>query len=221
MIEIIPTVVPNTANDVDVFVARCRPFTQTFHVDAADGIFAPNKTWMPAANERLPDRESIFYEAHLMIASPETAGKAFLAAGAKRLIAHAGAFASEEETKRTLDAWKEAGAKEVCLALLIETPLEALDPFIYSCDGVTLMSIATVGTQGIPFDERAYGRVADLHARYPELIIEVDGGVGETQIAALARAGATRFSVGSALAASADPAATYQKLKSIAESAIQ
>lgn len=220
MMEIVPTVVPNSLEDVEVFLEGCRSFATVLHVDAADGMFAPNKTWIPSAGEKLPEADTIFYEAHLMVTNPEAVGAAFIEAGAKRLIAHIGAFDAEEDLKRTFEAWKQAGAKEVCAALLMETPLEALDPFIYSCDGVTLMSIATVGRQGIPFDERAYGRAADLHARYPELSIEIDGGVGETQIATLARAGATRFSVGSALAQSADPAATHKKLLELAQKAV-
>jgi len=221
MIELIPTVVPNSPEDIDVFLARSRAFSQTFHVDAADGIFAPNVTWIPAAGEKLAEADAFFFEAHLMAAHPEMAGKAFIEAGAKRVIAHVEAFDSAEEAEKIFGSWRAAGAKEVCVALLIATPLEALEGYVEMCDGVTLMSIASVGVQGIPFDERGYGRVADIHSRYPDLLIEVDGGVGETQIATLSRAGARRFSIGSAISKSADPAAEYQKLKSIAESAIQ
>lgn len=221
MIEIIPTVVPDSYEDIDAFVARNRGFSHAFHIDAADGIFAPNKTWMPDAGDRFPDADTLFYEAHLMVVEPEIAGKAFIASGGKRIIAHVQAFGSSDEAKRTFDLWKASGAAEIGVALLIDMPLEALDEYVLICDCVTLMSIPRIGVQGIPFDERAYGRVADLHARYPELRIEVDGGVGEMQIAALARAGASRFSIGSALAKAPDPAAMYRKLKLLAESAIQ
>lgn len=221
MIEVIPTVVPNSYEDIDVFAARSRPFTHVFHLDVADGGFAPNVTWMPAAGEKLPGAEECFYEVHLMVAHPEAAGKAFLAAGAKRLIAHVEAFESEDEASRTFASWRASGVSGVGTALLIDTPLDALEPYTIQCDSVTMMSIPRIGVQGIPFDERGYGRVADIHARYPDLTIEVDGGVGAQQIAALARAGAARFSVGSALAKSADPAAAYRELKFLAESAIQ
>jgi ribulose-phosphate 3-epimerase len=220
MMEVIPTVVPNSLEDVDVFVTKSEVFAQTFHVDAADGIFAPNKTWIPELNETLPEPEKFFYEAHLMIAHPEAAGNAFAIAGAKRIIAHAESFDSEDGAKRTFESWRTAGVKEIGVGLLIDTPLEALEPYIEQCDCVTLMTIASVGRQGIPFDERAYGRVADLHARYPDLVIEVDGGVSATHIATLARAGATRFSVGSAIAKSADPAQIHKELLDLAQKAL-
>jgi ribulose-phosphate 3-epimerase len=220
MIEIIPTVVPDSLYDVNALLARCRSFSQTFHVDAANGTMTPNSTWIPSDSERLPAADAVFYEAHLMIAHPEAAGVAFAQAGAKRIVAHAEAFDSEDEAKTTFDSWKTNGAKEIGIAALITTPLEALDPYILTCDSVTLMTIGTVGTQGIPFDERGYGRVADLHARYPDLMIEVDGGVGVEQIAALVRAGAQRFSVGSALSKSPDPAKTHKELFDLAEGAL-
>ncbi|HEV3245289.1 MAG TPA: hypothetical protein VG102_02950, partial [Candidatus Paceibacterota bacterium] len=220
-IEIIPTIVPSSFADVEAFIALDRSFATMFHIDAADGVFAPNKTCVPGANEKLPESDKLFFEAHLMMAQPEVAGLAFVAAGARRIIAHVEAFGSENDPKRIFDVWKAAGVKEIGIAFLIGTPLEALEPYLYQCDSVTLMSIASIGKQGIPFDDRAFGRVTDLHARYPDLLIEIDGGVGEIQIGALARAGARRFSVGSAIAKAPDPAAMYQKLKSLAEFAIQ
>lgn len=221
MIELIPTVVPNSIGDVETLLARCREFSHTFHIDAADGTLAPNVTWIPEGSQKLPEADSFFFEAHLMVAHPEAAGSAFAAAGAKRIIAHAEVLNSEEEAKRIFAAWRANGALQIAVALAVETKLEALDPYLLLCDAVTLMSIPRIGEQGIPFDERAYGRVADLHARYPDLIIEVDGGVGEEHLAALIHAGAKRFTEGSTIAKAADPAAEYQKLRSIAESAIQ
>ena len=220
-IEILPTVVPQTSADVAALIERCGSFAKTFHIDAADGVLAPNKTWVPEQGYKFPQQETTFYEAHLMVKSPEVAGLDFVVAGVKRIIAHAEAFDSFEEATKSFASWRVKGAKEIGIAAFIETPLEALEMYIPLCDSVTLMTIARVGTQGIPFDERGYGRVADLHARYPDLVIEVDGGVGAAQIATLARAGARRFSIGSAIAKALDPAAAYATLKSLAESAIQ
>jgi ribulose-phosphate 3-epimerase len=220
MIEVIPTVVPVSLDDMHALLMRCRSFARTFHIDAANGSMSPNTTWIPNTDEKLPEIETVFYEAHVMIAHPEAAGTSFARAGAKRVIAHAEAFDSAEEAQRTFDMWRASGASEIGLAALIATPLEALDPYIEMCDSVTLMTIATVGTQGIPFDERGYGRVADLHARYPDLVIEVDGGIGAGQIATLARAGASRFSVGSAISKSADPANVHKELLELAENAL-
>ncbi len=220
MIEIVPTVVPTSFDDIKVFVARDGAFSQAFHIDASDGVFAPNTTWIPQGEEKLPDADRFFYEAHLMLADPEATGNAFAVAGAKRIIVHVETLVSETETKRIFESWKNSGAREIGLAILTGTPLEAIDPYIFLCDTVTVMSVASIGKQGAPFDERALGRITDLHARYSELVIEADGGIRGQQIAALVRAGVSRFSIGSVLAGSDDPAQTHKELLELASAAV-
>jgi pentose-5-phosphate-3-epimerase len=82
-----------------------------------------------------------------------------------------------------------------------------------------LMSIATLGAQGAKFDDRIFDRIATLHALRPNLVVSVDGGVSESNIERLARAGATRFCVGSAISKSPNPSATYARLMELAKSA--
>lgn len=217
MIRIVPTVVPESLADVRATSARYASFSGRVHVDAADGVFAPNTTWTPRSGERVPNTETIAYEAHLMVANPRPSGLAFLAAGATALEAHVEAFGSQEEGRATLSAWRDAGAKEVGVALLFATPLEDAGAYLDVADFVRLMTIPRVGTQGIPFAKESVARVADFHERYPNVVIAVDGGVSEENIEALARAGASRFAVGSAIAKAADPQAMYEKLTALAE----
>lgn len=233
MMEIIPT---NTCPpDLPELSRRSESFSKfaaTVHLDIADAKFAPTISWpyqdgewselesMADRGNALPYLEKLAYEAHLMIEKPFEIGGLLARAGCMRIVAHVEAFGSADEAKRTFDSWRENGAKEIGIAVLAATPLEALDEYIYLCESVTLMTIATIGAQGIPFDERGYGRVADLHARYPDLVIEVDGGVGKEQIATLARAGASRFSVGSAISKSPDPAQTHRELLELAQKAL-
>jgi len=75
-----------------------------------------------------------------------------------------------------------------------------------------MMSIARIGFQGQSFDERVLTRVEELHAKYPDLLVSVDGGVTEATVESLVRAGANRMTVGAALSRSADPAATYASI---------
>ena len=216
-IEIIPTVVPHSLDDVSAVIRRFESFASAVHIDAGDGIFVQNKTWFPLFGDTIPRSDEIFFEAHLMVEEPRKQGIAFIEAGCKRIIAHVEAFASTEETRGAMDAWKERGA-EAGLAVLIDTPLEVLEPLIPACDEVLVMSIATLGKQGAPYDARAVPRIFELHRTYPNLRIAVDGGVSGENIASLVKAGATRFSIGSAISKSADPASAYRHLLSLAES---
>ncbi|TSC87255.1 MAG: ribulose-phosphate 3-epimerase [Parcubacteria group bacterium Gr01-1014_8] len=210
-VEIIPTVVPASLDDV-VNARAKNHFASGLHIDAADGSFAPNTTWVPNPEEKIPDAGTSVYEAHLMVDNPLSTGLAFVRAGVKRIIGHVEAFSNAESAREALHMWKKAGASEAGLGVLLDTPLDSLEPYLEFCDVVLFMSIATIGVQGIPFDERGIGRVKEFHKKNPRITIAVDGGVSEKNIKKFARAGATRFSVGSALVKSEDPVGMYNKL---------
>src|SRR3989344_7882472 len=208
MIEIIPTIVPASSADISEWgekFARVAPWVQ---IDIGDGVFVSNKPWSPPETYRLPQFDSVSYEAHLMVQAPQEVGTQFIRAGCRRVIGHLEVFSTPDESRSVLHAWKGQGA-EVGLALLIDTPLEAVEPLVSACDVVLLMAIATLGRQGAAFDERIYARVRELRAKHPDLTIAIDGGVSPQNIRALVEAGASRFSVGSAISRSPDPAAAY------------
>jgi ribulose-phosphate 3-epimerase len=214
-VEVVPTVVPDSLDDVARSRTAYAAFATALHVDAADGIFAPNKTWVPGPGELLPDAAGFMYEAHMMVATPLATGVAFARAGAKRIIGHIEAFQNAECAREAFAMWKGAGASEVGIGVLMKTPLEALVPYISICDSILFMTIASIGTQGIPFDPRGVERVAEFHKRYPHVLIAVDGGVNKDTAKALAKAGARRLSVGSAIQKSTDPAAMYKELSMV------
>ncbi len=225
-IEIIPTCVARDASDLVSAGQKIRAFATSVHVDVDDGIFAPHLSWpYVRAGEYDPFDLSALAgmttEVHLMVGEPREVGAAFARAGATRIIAHAEAFPDTETMHGALDMWKQNGAAEAGFALLMDTPLEVVEPLIAACDVVHLMSIATIGTQGIPYDARASARVAALRARFPDALISVDGGVSEENIGDLVRAGARRCCVGSALMRSENPAEAFERLKTAADSAIE
>ena len=216
MAEIIPAVVPKIFEDIASARKRYGAFAPTLHIDIADGVFAPNTTWMIKPGDTLPD-PTIAYEIHLMIENPLQFGMMFARAGATRVIGHIEAFPNADCGREAFDMWQKAGAKETGVAILLDTPLEDLMLYIQLCDFVHMMSIAAIGKQGAPFDERAIERVAEIHKRYPTTPIAVDGGENEKNMALLAGAGATRFCVGSALSRSKDPSRTYSQLLNVVE----
>jgi ribulose-phosphate 3-epimerase len=233
MIEIIPTnTCPPDIAELSRRSAAFAAYAADVQLDISDGKFTPVTSWPygagqwheleeVAAKAALPQKDAIRYETHLMIENPRECGELLARAGVPRIMAHLEAFESPESARAALRAWKEAGAREVGLALLIDTPLGRLAPLAAELDCVLVMSIPRLGAQGAPFDARAYDRIKELRASYPSLTIAVDGGVSEGNIAELARAGARRFGVGSAISKASDPKAAYEKLKALAEGAIQ
>jgi ribulose-phosphate 3-epimerase len=61
----------------------------------------------------------------------------------------------------------------------------------------------------------AYGRIEEL-AALVEIPIQVDGGVGEANVAAVRAAGASVFVAGNAVFAALDPADAYRRIAAAA-----
>lgn len=211
--EVIPTVVPTSFDDVRSAAERYA-FVPKMHIDVGDGRFVPNITWMPEAGDELPS--SSIWSAHLMTESPEEHGLRYVQAGAASITAHIEAFTEGSLVPQAFSAWRSAGAVEVGLAVKINTPLERISALAPLADVVIVMTIEKIGTQGSPFDTRGIVRIKELHAAFPNLTIAADGGVNESNCAELARAGAGRLYVGSALADAHDPQAVYRRLLDVA-----
>lgn len=222
--HIIPTnTCPPDFSELERRTTNFAQFAREVQLDIADGKFAPVVSWpyqqaqweeleaLVKDRKKLPYADSILYEAHLMLAEPAEIGRLLARAGCKRVICHAEAIAIEDAPK-IFESWKEAGAEEVGLSLLIDTPIESIESVVEHCDVVQLMSIAKIGAQGQPFDERAISRAEELHASHPDLMVAVDGGITEAHIEELVRAGANRLCIGSAISKAPDPAAAFSTL---------
>lgn len=223
-IEILPTSVPRTRDDFLFDARTISTFTNRLHLDVTDGDFTKDHSWPFYERGMLgevtfADVPPLFIEVHLMVKEPRELGLKFIDAGTRRLIAHTESFASPVDMQHTLEVWRSRGA-EAGLALLIDTPIHKFAPQAEICDFVHLMTIASIGSQGIPFDARGMDRVRVIHANFRGLTISVDGGVSEQNIGEMVRSGARRFSVGTAVMKAMEPSAAYGVIKIAAESAL-
>ena len=221
-IEIVPAVMPRDLEDLYVHLANVLGAARTVQIDVMDGVFVPEKSWpcTPGGSEEfarvvsgefsLPFAQDFNLEVDLMVTDPVSAAKHWVRAGARRVIVHV------ESVRDIASALKEIKAvsmdTEVGIAIGIETPNEQIESALGTVDVVQCMGIARIGYQGEVFDERVAGKVADIHERHPGVTISVDGGVNAENIARLARAGARRFAVGSAIFNTDDPAEAYRAI---------
>jgi ribulose-phosphate 3-epimerase len=216
MIEIIPAILPKSFADLEIKLGLVREATRAVQVDVVDGVYAPSKTWPYADREAfeeivrqergMPFWEDIDFEFDCMIAHPQKEIEEYIAAGATRVVVHgAGQGIVEVLEKLQPSRAGDLGVK-VGIALLPGDEAGVYAQYAALCNFVQVMGIVQVGFQGHSFDARAIDLITSLRELYPELTIQVDGGVTTENARALAAAGANRLVVGSAIFGSDDPA---------------
>lgn len=202
--------------------AQFLEFATDVQLDIADGVFAPAISWPYVAGQvqdlqasslvQLPFADRLTYEVHMMVQDPGKIGEMLARMGARRLLPHIETLPDAADARAMFASWRAAGVREIGLSILIDTPLETLDELIPEVDVVQVMSIAQIGAQGQPFDDRALQRVEELHAKHPDLLVAVDGGISEESVEMLVRAGANRLCVGAAISKALDPAKSFAAL---------
>ncbi len=174
----------------DALAAGCR----RLHVDVMDGHFVPNISMGPLVVEALrplAEASSAVIEVHLMIADADRYLDAFAQAGARAMTVHVEAC---PHLHRTVGAIRDL-ASQPGVALNPATPLGALDEILPDIDVALIMSVDP-GFGGQRFIQSSIAKVARLRAMLEargleRIAIEVDGGVGPENVAALAKAGMT------------------------------
>lgn len=186
MIEIFPGVLEDSFSKIEEKIRMVEPYTDWLHFDVADNTFTESGSFHdPSPFKSLKTKLNL--EIHLMLLDPIAVVKDWVDAGFKRLIAHV----ESHDSQGFINQVKKVGA-EVGLALDGFTEVEKMSPFLSQIDQVTVMMIKA-GKSGQKFMEENLDKIRWIHQKWPDLPIEIDGGVN-LQTAKLAKdAGATRF----------------------------
>lgn len=186
MIDVIPGVLEKTWPPIEEKISLVAPHVSWVQVDVADNTLVPNSTFLDfQAFQAVSSRVSL--EAHLMVANPEKLISPLAKAGFKRIIAHV-----ECQDPREFLEQAQYEHMEVGLAIDGPTELEQLEPFLEEVDTVLVMTIEA-GFSGQPFMTETLEKIRTIHENFPDLPIEVDGGVNDKTGKLAADAGATRL----------------------------
>ena len=168
------------------------------HFDVMDGQFVPNITIGLPVLESIRKTTDAKIDAHLMIIEPNLYAEKFARAGANMVSVHVEADA---HLQRTLTAIREAGA-EAGVVVNPGTSLSSIEEALPYADFVLLMSV-NPGFGGQKFIPTSLDKVRRLRQMIDErglkTRIEIDGGVGLSNIAEVVRAGAEIIVAGSAV----------------------
>ena len=185
------------------------------HVDVMDGHFVPNLTIGAPVVKALRRATDMTLDVHLMIERPDRYLDDFLKAGSALTTLHLAAPGfSEELIDRIHAAGKRAG-----VSVKPGTPVEALYPLLDKLDLALVMSVEPGfgGQSYMPVADdkmRALRRVIDERGLSCE--VEVDGGVGQANIAYVRSCGADVIVAGSAVYGKGDVAAAVAGLRAAA-----
>jgi ribulose-phosphate 3-epimerase len=181
------------------------------HVDVMDGHFVPNLTVGPAIVKSLARATRLPLDCHLMIENAERYLDAFADAGAGWISVHVEAL---PHLQRALAQIRARGVR-AGVALNPSTPLSALEEVLPELDYVLVMSV-NPGFSGQSFLPSAIAKIRRLRdeiaRRGLEVVIEVDGGIDETNVRAVVEAGASVVVAGNAVFGRPDPEAAARGL---------
>lgn len=145
------------------------------HFDVMDGVFVPRYGLPPEVLKFIHTETSIPITVHMMVQDPEPYIEVFKNSGADTIAFH---VEPVKHVHRVIQKIKSSGMK-AGVALNLATPLNCLDYILPDLDLVMLMAInpGIVGHKLIP---QAYKKISDLKEKlteYPDVLIEIDGGV--------------------------------------------
>lgn len=185
-----------------------------------DGHFVPNFTVGTPITEALRKRfPKLKLDHHLMIEDPDTYAPVFIQAGATAVSVH---YEVCRNLDRTIHLIQEHGA-EAGVVINPHTPVRLLENVLDIVDYVLVMSV-NPGYGGQRFIPNTLNKISELRRWRDELglkfQIEVDGGVGKSNIAEIARAGVDWFVAGTSVFGTPDPAQAVRELQAAAEEAI-
>jgi ribulose-phosphate 3-epimerase len=179
-------------------------------IDFLDETLFPNRTFTDLSRFQNLAKKTHF-ELHLMVDEPSRWLVQVPLPPFRRII-------SQIEAREPFEGVLLSGRRrgwEVGVSLDVSTPVEKIKPYLGDVDAALVMTVKT-GFSGQPFVEEALRKVAWIKENYPDLPVEVDGGMNPETARRAVEAGATRLVSTSFIFASGDPASAIRELRKAA-----
>ncbi|MGH9803388.1 MAG: ribulose-phosphate 3-epimerase [Blastocatellia bacterium] len=212
MVEIAPSILSADFTRLGEQIAAVESAGAAYiHVDVMDGHFVPNLTVGPFIVEWVRRTTELPIDAHLMIENPDNFIGAFASAGAKMISVHPEAT---YHLHRTIGHIHQAGC-QAGVVLNPATPLAMIEEVLTDVDYVLVMSV-NPGFGGQKFIPSTLDKLRRLRTMIQisgsRARIEIDGGIGVENAAAVVAAGAEILVAGSAVFGRPDPAEGLRQL---------
>lgn len=182
------------------------------HLDIMDGVFVPNLTFGFPVIRQIRSVSEKPLDVHLMTVNPDKYLETYRDAGADWLTVH---YETCPHLHRTIQNIAELGMKP-SVSLNPHTDVSLLEPVLGDLNMVLVMTV-NPGFGGQSFIPGSWEKIRKLRKmiddRGYDTRIQIDGGVNEDNITALAEAGVDVFVVGNTIFAADDPPDMIRRLK--------
>lgn len=175
------------------------------HIDVMDGHFVPNISLGPpivsSLRKEFPRKaEKTFFDCHMMVSEPEKWVPEIAKAGGDQYTFH---YESTKDPKALIKLIKEHGMRPAC-AIKPGTPVDVLYEI---CQDLHMALVMTVepGFGGQKFMPDMMPKVDALRSKFPQLDIQVDGGLGRETVVPAAEAGANVIVAGTSCFTAPEP----------------
>lgn len=186
--------------------------TTDFHLDVMDGNFVPNISYGPPVIRSISEKfPGLTLDAHLMVEEPTVVLEPLLEIGVDLISVHAEIRPDLEQLKRT------CSARDVDLGLVFNpaTSVEKYLDQLEFVDFVLLMSVRP-GFGGQEFKPEVLEKIPVLRQNF-DGPIQMDGGLGPSNISEVSVRGVDWFVAGSAVFGAPDPVKAVSELEDLAE----
>lgn len=185
------------------------------HVDVMDGHFVPNITIGPLVVRAIKRIATRPLDVHLMIEEPDRYIEEFISAGASMVSVHVEVV---RHLHRTISLIRKLGAKAGAV-INPATPASSLEGIAPEVDFVLVMSV-NPGFSGQSFIPHSLEKLRRVRALLDTIgsaaLIEIDGGIDQSNVGEVVAAGANILVAGHAIFGSADPEASTRALRAAA-----
>lgn len=220
--EIIPAILPKNFREIEEKIEQIIGLVPIVQIDICDGKYVPTVTWpywkedenfkaIISEERGMPEWEKLNYEFDLMVSDiSEEEIKKWITAGALRIILH---IESKEDLNSVIDSI--SGLVEIGLTVNMDTDIEKIRKYIDKIQYIQVMGIRKAGFQGQNLENASIEKIKEIRKEFPEMIIQVDGGVSIDNAEILKEAGANRLVAGSAIFKSENVFEAYEELRRV------